>query len=562
MTTSALRCICSILLTSLLFSTWLTGQITELKIQTIDQLLQQHNGDQPGCVVGIIYRGDLIYKKGFGKARLKDALPFDPQSSFYIGSLSKQFIATGIGLLALEGKIDLEDELTKYVPELSNIKEKITIRNLLDHTSGIKDYSNLMFMRGDFFPDFITLERAIQLLSRQSALNFKPGGVYSYSNSNYMLLAEIISRVSGMDFRKYIDREIFQPLGMQQTTFTDNNTKQAASKVIGYFMDNNGRYQPFTNYPPVTQDQILTSLEDFYLWDQNSYHKKVGGEPLQQMLGIKGQLSDGQSINYAFGTQSGQYKGLDILTHGGYLRGYDSYYLRIPGEQLSVVVFANSPKVNAYQTTYAIVDILLGDQLTDTPAGRELEPLPTIELSNKALQEYCGSYWYAAINEARIIYLRRDTLRYNRPDTYESPLVPVGQDQFRRLDAGGRQTAHITFQTLTDGHREMLIRSLENDELLMPQFEKPKYNGRQIKQYLGRYHCADLDIDYELTLEKGLIRTWINGVRKSRLRVLKTDVFNDDYFGIFKFIRDGSSSVEGFYLSTDRARDLYFTKTL
>lgn len=536
------------------------GQVSDDKLKIIDSLLESHNGNRPGCVVSIIHHQALIYEKGFGKANLEHGTPFNTKSPFYIASMSKQFIAAGIGLLAIQEKLNLEDDIYKYLPELSNYKEKITIRNLLNHISGIKDYSNLMFMRGDFYEDFIPLELAIELLAQQSSLNFTPEKQYSYSNSNYLLLAEIISRVSKMDFRKFIRQEIFQPLGMQNTRFTDSTSKQANSQVLGYFYDSDGMYKPFTNYPSAAQDQIITTIQDFYLWDQNFVSKKVGGDRLQRMILQKGKLSNGQTIDYSFGLHVGNYKGLQAVFHGGYFRGYDSQYLQFPEENLSIIIFANSPAVNASRTAYKIIDILLSEEFEEPQKKTVLKNLPTIKVSNKELKKYSGSYWYKEIEKGRVIYLRNDTLRYNRPNSYESPLVPVGKDHFRRLNSTNEQTANIVFNFRSDGSKTMIINSLENDSLVMHEYKIPNYSRKLFKKILGTYHCEDLNIEYELKWDKGLIRVWLKNSVRSSLVVQKEDLFRDYYFGTFNFLRDVHSNIEGFYLSTDRAKNLFFRK--
>lgn len=535
------------------------GQVSADKLKIIDGLLESHNGNRPGCVVSIIHHQELIYEKGFGKANLERETQFMATSPFYIASMSKQFIAAGIGLLAIQEKLDLEDDIYKYLPELSNYKEKITIRNLLNHVSGIKDYSNLMFMRGDFYEDFIPLELAIELLAQQSSLNFTPEKQHAYSNSNYLLLAEIISRVSKMDFRKFIRQEVFQPLGMQNTSFTDSASKQANSQVLGYFYDD-GTYKPFTNYPPAAQDQIITTMQDFYLWDQNFVSKKVGGDQLQRMILQKGKLSNGQTIDYSFGLHVGNYKGLKAIFHGGYFRGYDCQYLRFPEENLSIIIFANSPAVNASQAAYKIVDILLSEALEKPQKKLVLKNLPAIKVSNKELEKYSGSYWYKEIEKGRVIYLRNDTLRYNRPNSYESPIVPVGKNHFRRLNSTNEQTANIVFNFRSDGSKTMLINSLENDSIVMDEYKIPNYSRKRFKKMLGIYYCEDLNIKYELKLDKGLVRVWLKNKLRSRLVIQKEDFFRDYYFGTFNFLRDEHSNIEGFYLSTDRAKNLFFRK--
>ena len=202
---------------------------------TIDSLfLQQDNESSPGAAIGIIQEGKLIYTKGYGMGNLDYQIPLSADSKFYIASTSKQFTATCIALLSIEGKIGLDDEIQKYITEIPNYGKKITIRNLVHHTSGLRDYLGLMYLSGKSFEDYFTIDDGIKLLTNQRSLNFSPGEKHLYSNSGYILMAEIVNRVSGMTIREYADKNIFRPLGMTNTFFNDDYSQITKNRVISY----------------------------------------------------------------------------------------------------------------------------------------------------------------------------------------------------------------------------------------------------------------------------------------------------------------------------------------
>src|SRR4030095_9327431 len=244
---------------------------------------------------GIVRNDSLIYTKGYGSANLEYAIPNTPETIFHTASVSKQFSGWSILLLARQGKLHLDDDIHKYLPWFPDLKEKITIRNLLNHTSGIRDQWQLLAISGTRLDDVITQDQIIKILSKQQALNFKPGDKYSYSNSGYTMLAEIVRSVTGQTLRKFTDSVIFKPLGMNNTHFHDDYTEIVKNRSYSYDRtDSNHFANSILSYSNVGATSLFTNINDMSKWIMNFYDHKVGDQKDIDQLTEKGKLKSGK----------------------------------------------------------------------------------------------------------------------------------------------------------------------------------------------------------------------------------------------------------------------------
>jgi CubicO group peptidase (beta-lactamase class C family) len=260
------------LLTIALAQTSLTGSTNQLN-EKVDKLFAQWDKpDSPGCALGVIKGGKLVYKRGYGSANLDYNAPLTSESVFYIASTSKQFTAASILLLVRRGAISLDDDIRKYFPELPKYEAPITVKHLVHHTSGVRDYLELMGMADRRMDGPFGNEVAVELIARQKGLNFKPGERFLYSNSNYVLMAEIVRRASGKSLREFADENIFRPLGMTNTHFNDDLTAVVKNRVVSYAPISPGRFRQFVKTIEAMGDgNLLTTVEDLAKWDQNFY---------------------------------------------------------------------------------------------------------------------------------------------------------------------------------------------------------------------------------------------------------------------------------------------------
>ncbi|QJE03655.1 beta-lactamase family protein (plasmid) [Massilia forsythiae] len=324
----------------------------------------------PGAVVEVIRAGKVVLSKGYGYADLEHNVPMTPSASFAIGSNSKQFTALSIYLLAQDGKLALDDDIRKYVPEVPDFGKAITIRQLLHHTSGLRDYFELMFLKGAGTDAVITQEDVLALVKRQRALNFAPGHEYAYSNTGYLLLGQIIQRVSGMPLAEFARVRIFDPLGMKHTQFQNGCGTLVPQRVLSYLPSGAGGYDNAAVCEAADgAGGVVTTAGDLALWDRNFYDGRVGGIDLLAQMQVPGKLGNGQSNNYASALVIDAYRGRRIVKHGGDIRGFHTQLTRFPDQHFSVVVLANSSDLDKDELVRKIADIYLDHVAPAAPAA-------------------------------------------------------------------------------------------------------------------------------------------------------------------------------------------------
>jgi CubicO group peptidase (beta-lactamase class C family) len=320
-----------------------------LAAQTDQVFAQWDKPDSPGCVCAVMREGEVVYSRAFGMANLELDVPLTPQSVFYIASVSKQFTAASIALLALGGKLSLDDDIRTYVPEMADFGVTITIRHLVYHTSGIRDHGGLARLSGRTSPDYYNNVRTLALLSRQRTLNFRPGEEYLYSNSGYVLLAEIVERVSGQSLREFAEENIFGPLGMANTEFDDDYRTIIKHRVASYRQGEQGGLQRYLKAHGYTVGPggLLSTVEDLLRWNRNFDDMTVGGPHFIELMLTRGTLNDGDTIDYAFGLVHEEYNGLKTVRHGGGHQGFRTQLLRFPEQRFSVAVPCNLATISS-----------------------------------------------------------------------------------------------------------------------------------------------------------------------------------------------------------------------
>ena len=329
--------------------------------QKIDKLFSQwNNPNTPGCAIGVVRNDSLIYAKGYGIANLEYGIPITPETIFHMASVSKQFTAYSIVLLARQGKLRLDDDIHQYLPWFPDLKEKITIRHLLSHTSGIRDQWQLLAIAGTRLDDVITQDHIVKILSKQQALNFKPGKRYSYSNSGFTMLAEIVKAVTVQSLRRFTDSTIFKPLGMKQTHFHDDYTEIGKNRAYSYQRKNLFTFSnSVLSYSNAGATSLFTNINDLSKWVMNFYNPFAGTAADIDQLVQKGKLNNGVELNYALGIVSDTYKGFKQYSHSGGDAGFRTWLTVFPELKMGFMVFSNLGEVNTYEKTYQLVDLFI-----------------------------------------------------------------------------------------------------------------------------------------------------------------------------------------------------------
>lgn len=515
----------------------------------------------PGCSLAVVQNGRIAYEKGYGLASLEFGVPIDPKKTvFDIGSTSKQFTATSILLLAKDGKLSLDDEVRKHIPEFPDYGTPVTIRHLLHHTSGIRDYLNLMILAGFNFEDWTTAEDGLAAITRQKALDFPPGSEHSYSNSGYFLLAQIVERVSGKTMREFAQERIFGPLGMANTQFFDDHKRVLANRATAYSPTENGFAVEMSNWEQTGDGAVQTTVEDLAKWDQNFYDPKVGGPWLVEQLQTRGTLNDGETIDYARGLMVTDHRGLRRVSHGGGWAGYRAELIRFPDQKLSVVTLCNLGTANPSALAQQVADQYLGDKYQGDKVQPETKPAaaseaPAGKVENAAL--YTGLYWSSQNGFVRRIEVRDGNLFYVRGQDSESALAPLGGGRFVMVGVPDR--TEVSFPaSASAAARRMEVVTGQGKPLVFEEVTPASLTPEGLAAYAGTYTSPELDTTWSLTVEEG--RLVMRGRRgpSHPLEPSFTNAFNGD-FGLMRFQRNGDV-VKGFMIGAGRARDIRFEK--
>jgi CubicO group peptidase (beta-lactamase class C family) len=372
-------------------------------------------------------------------ANLEQGIALSPTSVFRIGSTSKQFTAAAMVLLEQEGKLSLEDEIQEHLPEIPSYERPVTIRHLLNHTSGVRDYLTLMAVAGKRDEDWYTDDDVLAMVARQQELNFLPGDEYLYSNSGYFLLSQIVQRVSGESLREYADRRIFEPLGMTHTHFHDNHREVVPDRAMGFAPVEPGVYEiSMTTLDMVGDGGVFTSVEELFRWDRNFYEPKVGGAGLLDAMHTRGILTSGDTLGYALGLGIGEYRGLKTVSHGGAFVGFRADIIRFPSERFTVVCLCNVSTANPTALAREVADIYLEDRLeprdtTSRRTEREREEQQVPQLPTVAeLRQYAGDYYSEELDVIYRIRVEGDSLMLHLGNFIDGSFLVLENSVLRR----------------------------------------------------------------------------------------------------------------------------------
>jgi CubicO group peptidase (beta-lactamase class C family) len=351
----------------------------------------------PGCALAVARGGKIIYEKGYGRANIEDDVEITPRTVFDIGSTSKQFTAASILLLEKQGKLSVQDDIRKYLPEIPDYGHKITILHLLNHTSGLRDYLALFELAGMNIDSVTTDQDALAILARQKGLNFAPGSDWLYSNSGFFLLSVIVKRASGKTLREFATENIFAPLQMKQTVFRDEHTLLVPNRALAYDPKDTGYTLDVSYFEQTGDGAVHTSVEDLLKWDENFYSGKVGGKDFLDEIQEPGKLNNGKTLDYAKGLFVGKYRGLRFVDHGGSWGGYRAQLLRFPEQHFSVACLCNLANANPEKRAHEVADIFLAEEMKEPKPAREAdlekrEKKLTVVLAAEKLSAYSGHF--------------------------------------------------------------------------------------------------------------------------------------------------------------------------
>jgi CubicO group peptidase (beta-lactamase class C family) len=519
---------------------------TDVAPQKIDELFAPYdNPHSPGCSVGVIRDGSFIFRKSYGSASLELGVPLSSDSVFYMASVSKQFTAASIVLAAEQGFLSLDDDVRKYIPELPNYGHTITLRQMLHHTSGFRDYLALTYLSGRDTRALSSPDEVLKLITRQKGLNNVPGEEYVYSNSNYLLLGLVVKRATGKSLAEFTAANIFQPLGMTHTLFYDDNSVVVPSRVAAYDpgKESSFRVDWSTIFDMVGSGGLMSNVNDLLLWDRNFYSNKVGKGTLVSELETHGLLNNGHSINYGLGLWLGEYRGLKTVEHSGATFGYRTKLLRFPEQRFSVITLCN--------VASADVDALAG-KISDLYLETQLKPEASASAESRASPDpalFAGTYLDPRTHTIFTFIAANGNLM-----AWGSKLRRLGANEFSDLvgnpivfqSVDGTMTATLTLQSeiFFSGNRAPDIHLAES----------------ALSAFTGNYHSDELEANYKVSLVKAALTLKYGDQPPVNLIPVAANEFQAGDLGTIVFQVAGNSHISGLTLFSPPARGITFQK--
>lgn len=539
------------------FSQVLFGQTKNL-VDIDSVFLEWDKTDAPGCALGIYKNGEIHYAKGYGMANLEYDIPNSPNSVFRIASTSKQFTAACILLLVEQGKLSLQDSLSGIFPDFPDYANSITIQQLLNHTSGIRDYLQIAYLRGLGDDAYYQDDQIMEWLVNQTDLNFQPGEEHLYSNSGYWLLGQIVNKVAEKSMAEFAQEAIFKPLKMNSTHFHNDHTEIVKNRATGYYPKREGGYQIYrTTLDMIGDGGIFTTINDIKKWDDSFYESDVLSRNFWNMMTARGILNNGDTIDYASGLDIGEYKGLKTIRHGGAFVGFRAEILRFPDEKMSIVVFANRGDANPSRKANEIANILLRDKFVpEKPVEikeAKREEKPAKEFNLEAL---VGTYQIRPDLVLKI-NLKNDSLHVLQKWNQSSYSIVRGKGNTFKIP--GNDGLNFLFTELKEGFTQTLMILQEGRETKANRKEEFNFSKIDMNVYTGTFYSKELDVKYKLELEDKILKLRVES-NKDKMECTPTEL---DQFsmglGLLRFQRlDGR--ITGFQLDSGRVNNLKFEK--
>lgn len=520
----------------------------ELRINTI---FKNYDGiDTPGAVIGIIDHGRLVYKKGYGMANLERRFSNTPDKIYYIASVSKQFTAAAISLLIQKKQLCLEDDIRHYIPDFPDYGKPITISNLLYHTSGIRDYMVLMWLTGRSFEGSFDNQKAMEMIRGQKQLDFTTGHRCVYSNSNFILLTEIVKKVTGTTLEEYTKRHLFDPLGMYSSGYNSSKLSNNKSAAISY-KKAGSEYIPYKNNNRAIGDGgMYTTLNDIVKWDRAFYDTSS----VNQLLLVKGKLENGNLLSYGRGIMTGMYRGQAVHMHPGAFLGYRTEILRFPAKQITIVMLGNFEDINPEEITRQVADAYIFNETVKKEIEGKLLPPD----STKYYPKLTGIY---EVGQSVFIEIKQERNELTGKVSGQAPQKLHRESKY--IFKVGNTNDHVVFDS--DSSFNILRLSVIQGKNTVKAEKLEFVSGEELKQFSGTYYSVEQKATYLFSVADGSL--WFKVGTNPRLRanvVKKYDTFFFSFLNLenasLKFKRDSIGVVTGFTLGSGRIKALKFDK--
>lgn len=524
----------------------------------VNQLMTMYSGEVPGAAVLVMQDGKPIFQKSYGMANLAYDIPMGADTRHNIGSTSKHFLTFGLLLLEEQGKLSLEDDIRKYLPELPEFEHEVTLRNIVTHTSGYREFLNLVAMTGRNISTDMSTEKIIEIIQRQPELQNVPGAEFNYNNTGYALATEVIKRVTGTPFPEWMKENVFKPLNMHQAVVRYSPTQIVENRAMGYEPTEEGGYKEVTDLGgAMGAGGIHTTLGDFTKWVQNLLEPQLGTPEMIGKMTTPNTLNSGESTGYGLGLFIDEYKGLKRYHHSGADVGHRSSMMIFPELNAAVVTQSNYSNFDG-SIPNSVVDIFFKEHLEEEVEDTgEKEDTTAFEYDAEDFEALTGRY-ELSIMPGFVLTFSRDgdriyTQATNQP---EVDLAATTDSTFNLIGVN----ASITFHRNEDGTADSLTLHQNGNHIA----KKLRWNPsmEEFQEYAGHYFSQEIETYYTVSLKDSTLM--LNNYQFSEANELspaKEDSFSAGFpIAEVKFIRDEDGNITGFEASNGRTRGVFFEK--
>ncbi len=534
--------------------------------ERVEELLADFDQSTPGVVIGVVHDGELVFSAAAGMADLRFGVPVETTTRINIGSTAKQFTGLALALLHVRGELSLDDDVRKYVPELPQFEHTVTLRHLLSHTSGYREFLNAEALAGVRIEkgDWMDREAVIATVQRQTELQNRPGDEWNYNNTGFGLLAEVVTRVTGRPYQDWVREEIFEPLGMHDTLFRLSPDEVVTNASTGY-IKNDGRYLEGRDIGgALGAGGVYTTVADMARWMVHLGSFELGGEAAQELMTTPFELNDGESSGYGLGLSIDEFRGLDRWQHGGGDIGHLSVFGYLPELDAGYMIFANHSGIDA-DFIHGVAEAFFGEHLAPREAANDEEPDPAVftednEFTDELFDRYAGRY-ELEVMPGFIMRFFRDDDRYMIQATGQPAfeITPVSSNTFTQDQVGARFVFHVEDD---GGVHELTLH--QNGEHRGVRVEEEVTEGRALSEYVGLYMSRELETFYTIAVnDSGQLELGHRRFKPVTLHHAADDRFNGSFPVVsVEFVRDEDGNVRELKAGNVRARNIVFERVV
>jgi CubicO group peptidase (beta-lactamase class C family) len=535
--------------------------------------LREIRPDMPGCAVGVYRSGEIVLARGYGVASIEDGRPITPRTMFNLGSASKPFTTLAALMLEQRRQLSMDDDVRRWLPELPDYGTPIRVRDLLQHTTGLRDFGTLQLLSGR---TITTQSQFLGLIASQRALNFEPGTRHEYSHTDYGILGLIVQRIAGVPFGEYLKNTVFEPLRMKSTFVDDVRNNSLRDRAFGHLVSQQGPGVQFPDSQRFGGDNVYSSVEDLAHWDRNFDTPVVGGTAAITRMLSRPKLPNGETIPYAYGLRLGTFRGLRTVSRRGHPPGTSTDFIRFPDQGLTVATLCNSDSRDASKMAQSVAGIYLGAQMS-SETGRAQPPTP-VAMSSQELARYAGTYqpvedpWNLWPIEVRQGVLG-EVIFDEATDEAFYPMTPAGDGRFFEIGRTGN-VGLFTFRPAKPGGRLQLEISWSDGPIDVSERVTDaavwRPSSAVLAEYAGTWFSPDLDAGWQLETRGARLVLHRPGQVDFTLRPVARDRFlrgfgpDGEISARLQFHRDGAGRLRDLSVSTppgeDSARDIRFTR--